>query len=73
VAGLSLCEEQTRSIAEKFALKFSEQAGTYSKPRGLASAGVVYVVVMMRTSVIEMSRSSIAKNTACQFGSANCE
>jgi hypothetical protein len=30
-------------------------------------------VVMMRTSVMEMSRSSIAKIRRCQFGSANSE
>jgi hypothetical protein len=30
-------------------------------------------VVMMRTSVMEMSNSSIAKKNACQLGSANCE
>jgi hypothetical protein len=41
--------------------------------RALASAGALYVLVMMRTSVMEMSRSSIAKNTGCQIGSANCE
>ena len=47
---------------------------SFCEEEALASAGVrFYVVVMMRTSVIEMSRSSIAKNTACQFGSANCE
>jgi hypothetical protein len=28
---------------------------------------------MMRTSVMEMSKSSMAKNAGCQIGSANCE
>ena len=41
--------------------------------RALASAGALYVWVMMSTSVTEMSRSNTAKNTGCQIGSANCE
>jgi hypothetical protein len=59
------------SLIESLHAAIDEFAADYTHIEG-SRVNALYVV-MMRTSVMEMSNSSIAKIRRCQFGSANSE